>query len=79
MRSPALDDVFFALSNATRRDIVARLSRGPARILDIADPFDVSLNTVSKHIKVLERAGSCGGGFAAASTSAISRRPASDL
>lgn len=38
-------------------DIVARLSRGPARVQDIADPFDVSLNTVSKHIKVLERAG----------------------
>lgn len=54
---PNLDDVFFALSGETRRQILARLGRGPATIQEIADPFDVSLNTVSKHVRILERAG----------------------
>ena len=46
-----------AISDPTRRAIVDRLSRGPARITDIAAPFAMSLAAVSKHIKVLEYAG----------------------
>jgi DNA-binding transcriptional ArsR family regulator len=53
----ALDRAFAALSDATRRAIVGRLARGPARVTDIAQRFPVSLNAVSKHLKVLERAG----------------------
>jgi DNA-binding transcriptional ArsR family regulator len=48
--------VWSALSDPTRRAIVERLTRGPTRITDIAAPFDVSFNAVSKHIKVLEAA-----------------------
>lgn len=48
--------VWTALSDPTRRAIVERLSRGPTRVTDIAAPFDMSLNAVSKHIKVLEAA-----------------------
>jgi DNA-binding transcriptional ArsR family regulator len=52
-----LDGAFFALSNPSRRAIIARLSRGSARVTEIAEPFDMSLNAVSKHLKVLEQAG----------------------
>src|SRR5438445_3433770 len=48
--------VWSALSDPTRRAIVERLTRGPTRVTDIAAPFDMSLNAVSKHIKVLEAA-----------------------
>src|SRR5579883_1090180 len=48
--------VWTALSDPTRRAIVERLARGPTRVTDIAEPFDMSLNAVSKHIKVLEAA-----------------------
>ena len=48
--------VWMALSDPTRRAIVERLSRGPTRVTDVAAPFDMSLNAVSKHIKVLEAA-----------------------
>ena len=48
--------VWEALSDPTRRAIVERLARGPKRVTDIAAPFDMSLNAVSKHIKVLETA-----------------------
>ncbi len=54
---PALDAVLAAVSDPTRRAIVDRLTRGPARVTDIAEPFDMSLNAVSKHVKVLESAG----------------------
>lgn len=57
MSQGTLDDVFFALSGSTRREILARLAEGTATVQEIADPFEVSLNTVSKHIKILERAG----------------------
>lgn len=57
MSEATLDDVFFALSGETRRRILERLTAGAATIQEIAAPFDVSLNTVSKHIKVLEHAG----------------------
>ncbi|HEX8796636.1 MAG TPA: metalloregulator ArsR/SmtB family transcription factor [Polyangiaceae bacterium] len=45
-----------ALSDPTRRAILERLTRGPTRVTDVAAPFDMSLNAVSKHIKVLEAA-----------------------
>ena len=57
MPAPALDLAFAALSDPTRREIVGRLVKGAARVTDLAAPFDVSLNAVSKHVKVLERAG----------------------
>jgi DNA-binding transcriptional ArsR family regulator len=57
MATPALDLAFSALSDPTRRQIVRRLSNGQARVTDLAEPFDMSLNAVSKHLKVLERAG----------------------
>jgi DNA-binding transcriptional ArsR family regulator len=52
-----LGTVLTAISDPTRRAIIARLARGPARVTDVAAPFPVSLNTVSKHVKMLERAG----------------------
>lgn len=52
-----LDRVFRALADRTRRALLARLARGPTRITDLAEPFDMSLAAVSKHLKVLERAG----------------------
>ena len=48
---------FAALSDPTRREIVQQLAKGAARVTDLAQPFDVSFNAVSKHVKVLERAG----------------------
>lgn len=53
---PASEVLWSALSDPTRRAIVERLTRGPTRVTDIAEPFDMSLNAVSKHIKVLEAA-----------------------
>lgn len=55
--SRQLDQVFGALSDHTRRALLARLASGPAKITDLAEPFDMSLPAVSKHLKVLERAG----------------------
>jgi len=52
-----LDLAFAALADPTRRRIVARLTRGHVRVTDLAQPFAMSLNAVSKHVKVLERAG----------------------
>jgi|SRR6267378_1401106 DNA-binding transcriptional ArsR family regulator len=52
-----LTDVLSAISHPTRRAIIGRLATGPARFLDIAEPFDVALNAVTKHLKLLERAG----------------------
>jgi DNA-binding transcriptional ArsR family regulator len=52
-----LTDVLSAISHPTRRAIISRLANGPARFLDIAEPFDVALNAVTKHLKMLERAG----------------------
>jgi len=53
-----LDSALSALSHPSRRAIIARLSeKGPARVTEIAEPFDISLNAVSKHLKVLEHAG----------------------
>jgi DNA-binding transcriptional ArsR family regulator len=52
-----LDAVFSALSDPTRRRIIARLSQGPASVGELAEPFAMSLPAVSKHLSVLERAG----------------------
>ena len=52
-----LDAVFSALSDPTRRAIVERLAGGEASVSDLAAPFDMSLVAVSKHLRVLERAG----------------------
>jgi DNA-binding transcriptional ArsR family regulator len=52
-----LDDVFHALADPTRRAILARLARRPATVTDLAKPFSMSLPAVSKHVRVLERAG----------------------
>lgn len=54
---PSLDAAFYAVADPTRRRIVERLMRGPARVTDLAAPFSMSLNGVSKHLKVLESAG----------------------
>ena len=52
-----LDEVFHALGDRTRRRLLARLARSAATIGELAAPFDMSLPAVSKHIRVLERAG----------------------
>lgn len=52
-----LTDVLTAISHPTRRAIIAKLANGPARFLDVAEPFDTALNAVTKHLKLLERAG----------------------
>ncbi len=52
-----LNEVLNAISHPTRRAIIGRLANGPARFLDIAEPFDVALNAITKHLKFLERAG----------------------
>jgi DNA-binding transcriptional ArsR family regulator len=51
-----LDRTLVALADPTRRAILTRLSRGPARVTELAEPFGISLNSVSKHIRLLERA-----------------------
>jgi DNA-binding transcriptional ArsR family regulator len=52
-----LDDTLIALADETRRGILKRLASGEARVTEVAEPFDISLNSVSKHIRILERAG----------------------
>ena len=51
-----LDETLSALADPTRRAILARLAMGEARVTDLAQPFPISLNSVSKHIRMLERA-----------------------
>ena len=55
--SAALDRVFHALADPTRRAILARLAHGEATVLELAEPFQLSLPAVSKHLKVLQKAG----------------------
>ena len=63
MQSTArLDAIFAALADPTRRAIVARLASGQASVNELAQPFDMSQPAVSKHLKVLERAGLISGG-----------------
>jgi len=52
----SLDQTLIALADPTRRAILQRLSQGEARVTDLAGPFSISLNSVSKHIRMLERA-----------------------
>ncbi len=52
-----LSETFAALANPTRRAMLARLARGKANVNELAEPFHLSLPAISKHIKVLERAG----------------------
>jgi DNA-binding transcriptional ArsR family regulator len=52
-----LSETFAALASSTRRAILARLANGAATVNELAEPFDLTLPAVSKHIKVLERAG----------------------
>jgi Predicted transcriptional regulators len=52
-----LDLTFAALSDPTRRAILSRLARGEASVSQIAEPFDMTLPAISKHLKVLQRAG----------------------
>jgi DNA-binding transcriptional ArsR family regulator len=52
-----LSEVFSALADPTRRDIVARLAVGDATVTQLAEPYDVTVQAVSKHLKVLEEAG----------------------
>jgi DNA-binding transcriptional ArsR family regulator len=55
--SERLDLTFAALSNPTRRAILARLATGEATVTELAEPFEMSQPAISKHLKVLERAG----------------------
>jgi DNA-binding transcriptional ArsR family regulator len=52
-----LDSTFSALADPTRRAILARLSRGEASVTQLAEPFEMSLPAISKHLKVLQKAG----------------------
>ena len=56
-RTARLNAVFAALADPTRRAIIERLSRSEARVTEVAEPFPMSLNAVSKHIRVLEASG----------------------
>lgn len=55
--SASLDETFSALSDPTRRAILARLASGESSVSELAEPFDISLPAISRHLKVLERAG----------------------
>jgi DNA-binding transcriptional ArsR family regulator len=55
-RQSGLDQTLLALANPTRRAILQHLSQGEARVTELAEPFAISLNSVSKHIRLLERA-----------------------
>lgn len=57
MQSPDLSQIFAALADPTRRAILARLAEGEAPVKELAEPFDVSGPAITKHLKVLERAG----------------------
>jgi DNA-binding transcriptional ArsR family regulator len=57
VRASHLNDTFAALADPTRRAILARLASGEAGVMELAKPFDMSQPAISKHLKVLERAG----------------------
>jgi len=57
MQADALSSTFSALADPTRRAILARLAQGECSVNELAEPFDMSLPAVSKHLQVLERAG----------------------
>src|SRR6266568_6651423 len=57
MAKDRLSIILMALADPTRRAILSRLEQGEATVLELAEPFDLKLPTVSKHLKVLQRAG----------------------
>ena len=57
MSPDRLNDTFAALADPTRRAILARLASGEATVTELAEPFEISLPAISRHLKVLERAG----------------------
>ena len=57
IKEDRLSETFAALANSTRRAILARLAEGGATVNELAEPFEMTLPAISKHIKVLERAG----------------------
>lgn len=57
MPTDSLSATFSALADPTRRAILARLARGEATVTELAEPFDMSMPAISKHLKVLEKAG----------------------
>lgn len=57
MTTDHLSEIFAALADPTRRAILERLAQGEATVSELAEPFDMSLPAISKHLKVLERAG----------------------
>ena len=56
-RSEQLDETFFALSDPTRREILVRLAKGDKSVAELSKPFQISAPAISKHLKVLVRAG----------------------
>jgi DNA-binding transcriptional ArsR family regulator len=62
MSSDSLSETFAALADPTRRAILARLASGEASVTELAEPFEMSMPAISKHLKVLERAGLIGRG-----------------
>lgn len=57
MTAGTVERTWRALADPTRREILERVAGGPRRVTDLAEPFDMSLNAVSKHVRVLEEAG----------------------
>jgi DNA-binding transcriptional ArsR family regulator len=57
METTTLDHLFAALADPTRRAILTRLAKGEATVTELAEPFDMTMPAVSKHLKVLEEAG----------------------
>jgi DNA-binding transcriptional ArsR family regulator len=57
MQAARLDDTFAALADPTRRAILARLAKGEATVMELVEPFELSQPAISKHLKVLEKAG----------------------
>ena len=57
MKNDPLSLTFFALADPTRRQILARLAQGETTVTELAEPFDMTMPAVTKHLKVLERAG----------------------
>ena len=57
MLAHSLDAIFAALADPTRRALISRLTSGEATVLELAEPFDLSLPAISRHLKVLEKAG----------------------
>jgi DNA-binding transcriptional ArsR family regulator len=75
-----LSETFAALANSTRRAILTRLARGAATVNEIAQPFEMTLPAISKHIKVLERAGLLTRGYRAQfRPCALDAAPLSDI